>query len=180
MFEIECKELTPGRKRVIAEWEVVPFNKPLRAVIAVGGAWIFFYGTSFDVPTMVQSVAFLFAAVGIAAVLFAIFVQKLIEMNFFSKAAKKGFFPAGVTVGEGGVFVRRREKKGAENTSGVTSVNAVKFYAFAEVGKINDYGDCFKLNLAGGTAGAFLFKEDFGKGDPEAFGSFIASKKAAV
>ena len=180
MFKIVCKELTPARKRILAEREVPIFGKPLRAVIAVGGAWIFFYGTSFDVPTMVQGAAYIFTAVGIAAVLFAIFAQKLIEINWFAKAARKGCFPAEVSVGEGGVFVRRREKKGASGTPGVTSVNAERFFVFAEVGRIEDYGDCFKINLSGGSAYVYLFKEDFGKGDPEAFKSFIASKKAAT
>jgi len=180
MFEIVCKELTPARKRILAEREVPIFGKPLRAVVAVGGVWIFYYGTSFDVPAIVQGIAFIFTVVGIAAVLFAIFAQKLMEMNFFARAAKKGCFPAGVSVGEGGVFVRRREKKGASEPHGVTSVNAERFFAFAEVREIEDYGDCFKMNLSGGAVAIYLFKEDFGKGDPEAFKSFIASKKAAT
>ena len=175
-FEIICKELTPERKRLLAEREVLTFSKPLRAVMAAGGVWIFYYGTSFDVPVLVQGVAYVFAAIGLAAVVMAIFSQKLMEMSYFYKTNKKGCFPASVSIGEGGVFVKRREPKKKTGTPGVTSVNAERFFAFPEVGEIEDYGDYFKMNLSGGTPGVFLFKEDFGKGDPEAFKVFISSR----
>ena len=180
-FEIICKELTRDRKTILAAKEVIAFSKPLRAVIAVGGAWIFYYGTSGDEPESVQYMAVVFAAVGIAAILIAIFMQKIREDGYFSKAAKEGCFPASVAVGEGGVFVRRGSGKKPKETLGVTSVNAERFFAFAEVGRLEDYEYYFKLNFTGGDIPAiFLFKEDFGEKTPEAFKTFIASKKAAL
>jgi len=159
------------------EREVVVINKPMRAVIAVGGVWIFYYGTDYNIPDSVQPIAVIFAVIGIAAVLLAIFSQKLLEMRFFSKASKYGCFPAEVSIGEGGVFVRRRDTKKEAGTPGVTSVNAERFFAFAEVGKIEDYGNYYKLNLLReGASCVFLFKEDFGKGDPEAFKTFMADR----
>ena len=147
--------------------------------MAVGGAWIFYHGTSGDVPDSVKNMAVLFTVVGILLMLLAIFLQKLIEIRYFSKALKSGWFPAGVSVGKGGVFVRRRKtKKDAENT-GVTSVNEEKFFAYAEIGDIEEVGEyyykvCFLRNDA---PGVFLFKKDFGEGDPEAFKAFIDSKR---
>jgi len=164
MFEIQCKILTPDRKRIIAEHEVVSINKPLRAVIAVGGVWIFYYGTSGEEPESVRYMAVVFAAIGLAAVLFAIFSQKLIETNYFRKAAKQGWFPESLKAGKGGIFVDEK-----------------RFFSYAEVGGVADYGDCYKIIfLRPGAPGVFIFKEDFGKGDPEAFKSFITEKKAAL
>ena len=175
-YEITCKELTPERKRILAEREVVTVSKPLRGVIAVGGAWIFYYGTSFDVPVAVQGIAHIFTAIGIAVILLAIFSQKLLEIRYFHNSAKKGSFPASVSVGKGGVFVKRRDTKKTNSASGVTSVNAERFFAFPEVGDVEDYGSYFKMNLKGKAAGIFLFKEDFGKGDPEAFVDYITDR----
>ena len=151
-------------------------SKPLRGVIAVGGVWIFYYGTSFDVPEGVKGVAFVFAAIGIAAVLYAIFSQKISETLFFYKAAKRGSFPAGVSAGKGGLFIRRAKAKGSKETPGVTSVNAERFFAFAEIKGIEDHGDYYKIILPGEITGVFIFKEDFGKGDPEAFKDFISER----
>ena len=173
MFEIICKELTPERKRILAEKEVVSINKPLRTVIAVGGAWIFYYGTG-DAPASMQKMSIVFTVIGIAAVLFAIFSQKILETGYFTKASKKGWFPGEASVGEGGVFIRRRDTKKTSEAPGVTSVNAEKFYAYTEVGKVADFGDYFKIELLREKAsGVFLFKEDFGKGDPETLKDFI-------
>ena len=177
-FDIVCKVLTPVRRRIIGEREIAYISKPLRAVIAVGGVWIFFYGTDFGVPEAVQYVANIFSVIGIAAVLYAVFSHKLSDISYFSKAIKKGCFPGGMTAGEGGVFVRRRETKETQEKSGVTSVNAEKFYAFAEIGKVSDFGDYFKVNLKrGDPEHIFLFKEDFGTGDPEVFKDFILSRR---
>ena len=173
-FDITCGLLTPERRRLINENEVPVFSKPSRAVMAVGGAWIFYHGTSGDVPESVRNMAVLFTIVGILLMLLAIFLQKLIEIRYYSKAFKKGWFPAGVSVGKGGVFVRRRE---TEKTD-VTSVNAEKFFAYAEVGSIEDFKDYFKVNfLRADSPGVFLFKKDFGEGDPEALIAFIDSKR---
>jgi len=181
MFEIICKELTSSRKNILSDLEVITFSKPMRGVMGVGGVWIFYSATSLDLPLGVKGIAGVFAAAGIAAVLMAIFAQKLIEISYFSKAAKKGCFPASVSVGEGGVFIRRRDTKKEAKKTEVTSVNAERFFAYAEVGKIEEYNDYFKMNfLRADTAGVFLFKEDFGKGDPEAFKMYINSKKAAL
>ena len=178
MFEIICRELTPERRRILAEREVITFNKPLRAVIAVGGAWIFYYGTNGEEPEGLKYMAILFTVLGIAAILFAIFSQKLIEMRYFHSEAKRGWFPESVSVGNGGVFVKHRSPKKAADTPRVTSVNAERFYAFAEVGGVGDTGDYFKMNLLRADApGVYVFKEDFVKGDPEVFKTFIASKK---
>ena len=175
MIEIECKELTPERRKILATREAASFGKPLRLVLAAGGAYIFYYGTKGEAPVAFQGMANLFAAVGIAAVLFAVFSQKLAEMHYFAKAAKKGCFPESVSVGEGGVFIRRRS---AGKASGIASVNAERFYAFAEIGEVEDLGDYIKLNLIhGNTSGIVIFKEDFGKENPEAFNTVIASRK---
>ena len=176
MFEIVCKELTKERKRIIAVHQVATLNKALRGVMAVGGVWIFYYGTSFDVPDGVESVAIAFAIVGITATLLAIFSQKLIEISFFSKAIKIGCFPKEVSVGEGGVFIRRRPAKNDSDTPGVTSVNAERFFTFFDIKNVDDFGDYFKMRLPEGHPGVFLFKEDFEKGDPEAFIDTMADR----
>jgi len=175
MFEIICKELTSLRKNMIAEHEVITFSKPMRGVMGAGGVWIFYSATSFDIPVGVQGIAIIFAIAGIVAVLMAIFIQFFIEVSFFSKAAKRGCFPASASIGKGGVFIRCVEKK--KGTSGVESVNAEKFFAYAEVGKAEEYSEFFKLNLKRSDLDAvYLFKEDFGKGDPEAFKVYINTK----
>ena len=238
-FEILCKELSPQRRQVLAPHEVAVVGRPIRLVLAVGGAYIFYYGTNGEAPAGFQSAAAAFSIVGIAAVLVAIFIQKLVEIRYFSKALKEGCFPAGVSVGEGGVYIRRAGNAGgsgagnaggsgsgktgssgagktgssgtdktgssgtgktrssgagktrsssagyasASVTDGVVSVNAERFYAFAEIGNIIEYGEegrgYFKMSLpgGGGAPGVFLFKEDFDKGDPEAFIAFIDSKR---
>jgi len=177
-FEIECKELTAERKKILAEKEVPPFSKASRAVMAVGGAWIFYHGTRGDVPQSVQNMAVLFTVIGIATILLAIFMQKLIEIKYFSKATKNGWFPASVSIGKGGVFVRRRNTKKESEKPGITSVNAEKFFAYAEVGDVEEESNYFKLNfLRTDAPGVFLFKKDFGEGNPEAFIAYINSKK---
>jgi len=177
MFEIICTELTAERKRLIAEQEVIVINKVVRGIMAVGGAWIFIYATGFDIPAAVKHIAVVFAAVGIVILMLAIFAQRLTEASYFSKAAKKGFFPASVLVGEGGVFVRRAPAKKDAETPGVTSVNAETFFAYAEVGPVEENKHYFKLNLnRAGAQGVFLFKKDFGKGDPEAFKAYISKQ----
>jgi len=181
MYRIVCKVLSSERRRILAEREVTTISKPLRGVMAAGGVWIFFYGTDADIPSSVLPIAIIFAAVGIVAVLLAIFMQKLLEIGYFSKAAKNGCFPAEVSVGEGGVFIKREDAENPPGTPVVTSVNAEKFFAFSEVGKIEDHGEYFKLNLfRGGETRVFLFKEDFEKGTPEAFKSFINTKRQGL
>ena len=189
-FEIKCRELTPERRKILAPFVEAVIGRPLRLVIAVGGAWLFYYGTSFNVPAGVQAVAIIFAVAGIAAILFAIFSQKLAEMRFFANAQKNGCFPEEVSVGKGGMFVRRRSVSGtksatspkdARGNAGVTSVNAERFFSFSEIGKIREYDDYFKIGLPYGDADCvYIFKEDFEQGEPEAFIQFIVSKKSAV
>ena len=174
-YHIICGELTKERKRILAKQEVVSINKALRAVMAVGGVWIFYYGTSFDVPEDVRFFAVIFTVVGLAAVLIAIFSQVMVEMSYFSSAVKKGCFPAEVSVGEGGVFIRRRRSAKDKSTPGVTSVNDEKFFAFPEVKDVSDCGDYFRMSLKD-VPGVFLFKEDFEKGDPEAFVDDMAQR----
>ena len=177
MFEIICKELTPDRRKIIAAQEVAAVGKPLRGVMAVGGVWIFFYATDTGIPESVQSFAVVFAIVGLVMVLFAIFSQKLVEMRYFFRETRRGCFPASVSVKKGGVYVRRRETNEPEEKTGVTSVNAERFFAYPEVGVVEDYDRYFKLRLlSGGTPGVFLFKEDFAKGDPEAFEDYISDR----
>ena len=169
--------MTAERKRLIAEQEVVVINKVVRGIMAVGGAWIFIYATGFDIPAAVKHIAVVFAAVGIAILMLAVFAQRLTEASYFSKAAKKGCFPASVLAGEGGVFIRRAPTKKDAETPGVTSVNAETFYAYSEVGPVEENKHYFKLNLKrAGAQGVFLFKKDFGKGDPEAFKAFISKQ----
>jgi len=169
-FEITCGELTPERKRVIAPREVVSIGKPLRLVIAIGGAWLFYYGTDFDAPAAMRAAATAFTVIGVAAILFAIFVHKFAEIRFFAKARKIGCFPESVSVGKGGMFVRRAD-----------AANAERFYAYAEIGKIKEYEGHFKINLLYGEAPClYIFKEDFEHGEPEAFVSFILSKQSAL
>ena len=175
VFEIICGELSKERKKILAKNEVVSINKALRAVMAVGGVWIFYYGTSFDVPEDVKSFAVVFAVVGLAAVLLAIFSQFLVETSYFSRAAKSGCFPAEVLVGEGGVFIKRRKSEKEKSTPGVTSVNDERFFAFPEIKDVSDCGDYFRMSLKE-SPGVFLFKEDFRKGDPEAFVNDLAER----
>jgi len=177
MFEIICKELTSDRRKIIAAQEVAAVGKPLRGVMAVGGVWIFFYATDTGIPESVQSFAVVFTIVGLIMVLFAIFSQKLVEMSYFFRETRRGCFPESVSVKKGGVYVRRREIDEPIENAGVTSVNAEKFFAYPEVGGVEDFGDYFKLRLLrGGTPGVFLFKKDFGKGDPEAFEEYISKR----
>ena len=175
-FEIKCDVLTKERKRVLAKNEIAAINKPMRAVIAIGGVWIFYYGTDADVPAEVQSVGAVFAVIGIAAIIFAVFAQLFKEMGFFYKCTKKGCFPAEVSVGKGGMFVRRGDPKKGADAAGVTSVNAERFFAFPEIEGVEDYGEYFKIIMSGGASALFLFKKDFGKGDPEAFKSYISDR----
>ena len=171
MFEIKCEPLTPGRRTLLAPHEVAVVGRPLRLVFAAGGAYIFYYGTRLDVPETVQSIANVFVVVGIAAVLLAIFSQKLVEMRYFSKALKSGCFPDSVSVDEGGMTVRRK------NTG---RISAERLYPFTEIGRIEEHETYFKISLPhAATPGIFIFKEDFELGEPEAFQSFIASKKNA-
>jgi len=173
MFEITCKELTPQRRRNLTAQETVSIGKTVRSVIAVGGAWLFYYATS-DVPAAMKNAAVAFAVIGIVLVVYAIFSQKFTEMFFISKAKREDSFPAGVSIGEGGLFIRYREGKKAP---GVTSVNADRFFAFGEVGKVEDREEFLKINLLrAGTPRIFLFKEDFVDGTPEALAGFIASR----
>ncbi|MDR3364667.1 MAG: hypothetical protein LBS91_06970 [Clostridiales Family XIII bacterium] len=169
MFEIVCKELTPARKKELAGNEVSPIGKPFRLVLAVGGAYLFYYGTSGEAPSGFQSAATAFVVIGIAAVLLAIFSQKIIEGRYFAKATKAGCFPVGVTADDAGVAISHAGNVGTHRT-----------FSFSEIGKVEEVGTYFRLGLLRGEApGVFLYKEDFAQGEPEAFASFIASKKAA-
>jgi len=180
MFEIESKELTSGQKKVFTDKEGPPVSKPMRAVLGIGGVWIFYYATS-GVPESVQYFATLFAILGIIAVLMAIFIQLLMNISYVRSLKKQGCFPAGVTVKEGGMVVRNMIARGKAEASDVVSVNAEQFYTFAEIGKINDLSEYFKINLPRREGpGICLFKEDFREGDPEAFMAFIESKKEAL
>ena len=166
MFKIKCSPLTPARKKLLHTDDAVSINRPLRIVLAVGGAYIFYYGTKPDVPVMFQTVANIFVVIGIAAVLLAIFSQKLIEIRYFSYTLKKGCFPLSVSIGEGGMFIER-------------GANAERFVAFAQIGRLEEKEAYFKISLLyGDEPGIYIFKEDFEQGDPDDFASFIASKKA--
>ena len=189
MYEIQCKELTPERRRLLAPREVASIGRPIRIILGAGGVYLFYYGTNGQAPAAFQNAAIAFSIIGIAAVLLAIFSQKLVDTRFFAKALKKGCFPSGASAGEGGVFVRRAvgagsSGAGAEGSGvgaeGVTSVNAERFFAYAEVGRVEEFDEYFKMSLLSGEApGVFLFKEDFTKGDPEAFLAYIDSKRRA-
>ena len=179
MFEIICKELTPERRKTIAPREVAPIGKPIRIILAAGGVYLFYYGTNGEAPPAFQTAANAFVAIGVAAILLVIFSPKLVEMRFFAKARKEGCFPTGVSVGEGGMFVRYAEKPDETGAKDVTSVNAERFFTFAEIGKLEDSGEYYKMSLLSGRApGVFLYKKDFVKGDPEAFAAFIESKRS--
>ena len=184
MFEIICKELSPERRKLIASREVSSIGKPLRIVLAVGGAWLFYYGTDGEASVVFVMAANAFMAVGIAAVLIAIFSHKLVELSYFAKTKRAGCFPSSVSVGNGGVFIRRATGavgatgSGQSAQPGVIRANAERFCAYAEIGEVEDQEDYFKLNLLSGDGpGVFLFKEDFEQGEPEAFISFFKSRK---
>lgn len=171
MFEIVCSELTPECKKDIAGREVAVLGKPLRMVLAAGGAYLVYYGTAGSAPFMFKSAAAGFAVVGIAAFLLAIFAQKLVELRYFAKQRKAGCFPAGASAGEGGLFVRWESAK--------SKLPGERFFSYSELGKIEDAGSYFKISLLSGAApGVFLCKADFVQGDPEDFPAFVASKKA--
>ena len=179
MYKIECKPLTVDRKNQIASLEIPPLGRPLRIILAAGGAYIFYYGTSIGVPDAVKGIAVLFAAIGIAAVLLAIFSQKLIEIRYFIKLFKEGRFPSEVKAGEGGIALTYKTID--KNTS--ESVEKERYFFYSQTGKTEDHGKFFKLWLtpdsADGKDGGFfvyIFKEDF-EGSPEAFLLFIESKK---
>ena len=178
MFEVICKELTPERRRILVSNEVAYVGKPIRILLAVGGVFLVYYGINGEALSVFQSATTIFSVVGIVAVLLAVFSQKLVEMRYFANALKAGCFPSGVSVGEGGIFVRRADRNGESGKTGVTSVNAEHFFAYAEIGKIEEFGEYFKMSLLSDWApGVFLFKEDFEQGGTETFISFVESKK---
>jgi hypothetical protein len=163
VFKIDCKELTPERKKILAADEVMVVGRPLRIILAAGGVYMFFHGTSGEAALQQQYIAGTFTMFGIAAVLFAIFAQKLIEANYFAKARRSRCFPEGVSVAEGGVYIRRADKE--------------SYVSFSGVNTIEEKNDYFKIRfLQGDTASIFLFKNDFELGEPEAFVDYFLSK----
>jgi hypothetical protein len=168
VFKITNKGMTRDRMKSISDKEVVNIGKIPRAIVAVGGAYMFFYGTGGDMPESVVPVAYLFAAFGIAAVLLAIFLPRIIELRHFTKIKNQGGFPSEVSVGEGGIYIDEG------------------FSAFSGIKGIAEYKDYFKLVLFGNSAvkGAspapclFLFKEDFEQGEPEVFIEYLLTKKS--
>jgi hypothetical protein len=191
-----CGALTAERRRALASREVMVVGRPLRIILAAGGAYMFYYGTSGDEPLGLEPAANLFAAVGIAGVLLAIFLQKIVEVSYFTKALRAGCFPREVSVGEGGLYIVRmaaqdttsargetgaqgaRSARGAAGKNAVTSVNAERYVAFSEIGAIEDNEVYFKVHMRQSALPViFIFKEDFGQGEPEAFIPFISSKQ---
>jgi hypothetical protein len=187
VFKIVCGGLTPARRSLLAQREVVAIGRPIRIALAAGGAYMFYYGTSGDAPPSVAAIANIFAVVGIAAALLAIFSHKLAELSFFSKTQRKGCFPAEVLVGEGGVSVMRtdtagfgsRSKAGGEAMNEAVSNRGERIYAFSAIGNIEETDEYFKAGLVNDAVPCvYLFKEDFEQGAPEAFLSYLDSKKS--
>ena len=181
MYKIVCKLLTPERKKIIASLDVVAIGKPLRMVLAVGGAYIFYYGTNPNTPETVQGAAVLFSVVGIAMVLFAIFSQILKEMKYFAGAKKEGCFPDEVKAGKGGISIiyKKTDRKIKEQAE------KEQYYFYPQVENIEEHEKFLKLCLSGDenrksglSHFVYIFKEDFEKGNPEAFISFINTKKS--
>ena len=172
VFKIDCKELTPERQKILAADEVIVVGRPLRIILAAGGVYMFFHGTSGEAALQQQYIASTFTVFGIVAVLFAIFAQKLMEENFFMKAKRSGSFPKGVSVAEGGVYIRKAAKK-AENAE----TEKESYISFSGVNTIEEKKDYFKMRfLQGDIQSIFLFKKDFELGDPEAFVDYFLSK----
>jgi hypothetical protein len=184
VFKIVCGGITPARRSLLAPREVVAIGRPSRIALAAGGAYMFYYGTNGDVPPSVTAIANIFAVVGIAAALLAIFSHKLAELSFFSKARRRGCFPAEVLVGEGGVSVSSRGEGGVSVSSrgevGVSVSNhGERIYAFSSIGNIEETDEYFKVGFANDDVPCvYLFKEDFEQGAPEAFVSYLYSKKS--
>ena len=160
IFKIVNKDLTSERKKRIAKFEVFDIGRPPRVIIAAGGAYMFLYGTGGDIPESVVPVAFIFAVVGILAVLLAIFLPGIIEASYFAKTRKQGSFPSEVLIRIGGIYIDEI------------------FAAFSAVRKIEDRSDFFKVYLVSPIPCFFLFKEDFELGQPEAFIDFLLSKRS--
>ena len=162
-FKIECKPLTPKRKKQISIREVPRIGRPIRVVFACGGVYLFFLGTDGSAPSSIAFVATLFAVVGIVAVLLAIFIQEIADMFYFSKAINKGSFPAGVIAGKGGLYINTKSSE--------------RHIPFSGTGKVKEQEEYFKIPiLTGDPSEVFLFKEDFEEGDPEAFLDYLRSK----
>lgn len=166
VFKITRGIFTTERKNKVAGNEVFIVGRPTKIVLVAGGAYLFFLGTSGDVPEAVVSAAVIFTVLGIALVLVAIFIQLLINMRYISKAAGVGAFPEEVSVTEGGVYITG------------TGSNE-KFLPFSAVGRVEEQKEYFKLNLSsGGIPEVFIFKKDFGQGEPEAFKNYISVKRS--
>ena|GEM_PF-3416617 len=187
-FRIVCEAPARERKEILSRQEVKTIGRPLRLVTAVGGAYLFYYGTNGEATAQIQYIANIFAIIGIAAVILAIFSQKLSEIRYFSKAAKEGSFPAEVSVGEGGIYIRRAGradrpgKKSKAGGSGSDGAGGSETYVpFSGIGDIDEQEEYFKVPLrACDIPGVFLFKKDFGQGEPEAFVDFVLSKQSAL
>ena len=163
VFKIECKPLTPIRKRQVSLQDAPRIGRPLRIVLVAGGAYLFFLGTDGSAPSEMAGVAVFFSVFGVAAVLMAIFIQLIVNMFFFAKATRKNSFPAEATVGEGGLYINTK--------------SAEKHIPFSQIGRIEEQEDYFKIPIRGENPGeVFLFKEDFEKGDPEGFNDYFRSK----
>jgi len=163
VFKIESSPLTYERRRSITSQEVIKVGRPLRIVLVAGGAYLFFLGTDGSAPSSISYVATIFTVIGIVAVLLAIFIQMLADMFYFAKAARKGSFPAEVTIGEGGLYINTK--------------SAEKHIPFSQAGRVEEQEKYFKIPLRTGKfLEIFLFKEDFKKGDPEDFTAYLRSK----
>jgi len=176
VFEINCNPLTPERRKLLSKNEIPPLSKAVRGILAAGGFYLFYYGTSPGIPDAVHGAAIAFAIGGLVAVVLAIFSQKLIELHYFSKAMRQGRFPKSVSVGEGGLFIKHQGAD-ANAATGITSVNAERFVAFAEVDMVEEQEAYLKVCLGyGKTPEIFLFNDDFVKGRPEALAAYLRSK----
>lgn len=172
MFEIECKKLTPERKKELERNEVAIANRALRVILVVAGAGLVYLGFSEDflIPGFGGGPFWGISVLGVLIILFAVFAQTLIKRNFFSKTEKNGCFPDSVIANGNDVIIR--------------NVNGEKLFFVAELKKIEDAGSYLKLSLPRGkTLGVYLFKEDFKEGsgfeNAEAFVSLIASDRKA-
>ena len=168
VFKITRGIFTTDRKNKVAVNEVFIVGRPTKIVIVAGGAYLFILGTSGDVPEAVASVAVIFTVLGIALVFLAIFIQLLINMRYISKVFKAGSFPEEVSVTEGGVYITGTGSK-------------EKFLPFSAVGTVEEQKEYFKISLLSGSIPEiFIFKKDFGQGEPEAFKNYISAKRSEI
>ena len=166
VYKIERRELSPDRKNLIAKKEAIKIGSPLKIVLVAGGAYLFFLGID-GVPPGMEYMAIVFACLGIAAVLVAIFIQWFFNTRYISKASKVGAFPEEVAISEGGFHIREAVKKAGE-----------KIIPFSRIGNVFEEEEYFRVILLDGSVSdIFLFKEDFREGDPEAFKDYLDSKK---